>query len=376
MLQINDEINMRKITLRGIRERIYYDISCFRGYCPTSDEIENSEIESLARKLQADSHRETLTNILEWQERNMEFWTERHPMLALFWYVWLIFAFVGPVSYAVYIYSTLLLILLNSQPVILVWLIQIAVWFIQNIWWVFAIFAGSALMILLIMISILHSNRKFPWRKIPRCLKNIFTPSISINFLLENKLGVCRDYAKLTACLLSNICPNAEIFFAQAPDHVATGIIIENRLYMLDQRLPILTKERWNDYRKPKKPNRIEKFDPIKKILQKTEKQMKVKSELDTGKLAKRMTEFMNINEQQDDKIDPLQKSILWKNGVILYEENEMVDYSLARWLEMRISKELIRKEQITKIEITRQKYDLAFLIRFSQNEKQRTQKP
>ena len=38
-------------------------------------------------------------------------------------------------------------------------------------------------------------------------------PSISMNFLLENKLGVCRDYAKLTACLLLNIYPNAEIYF-------------------------------------------------------------------------------------------------------------------------------------------------------------------
>jgi len=380
MLSSNDEMNIKQkliaiaTTLRGIRSRIYYRFSCFRGYCPTSGEIENSEIKSLASRLKADSYRETLTNILEWQEKNMEFWTERHPMVTLFWYIWLIFAVIGPLFIAVFFYSSLLLTVLNSQTVVLVWLIQIAVWFIQNIWWLFAIFASSAVTILVTMIFILHSNRKFPWKKIPSCLKNIVKPSISMNFLLENKLGVCRDYAKLTACLLSNIYPNAEIFFASAPDHVATGINIENRLYMLDQRLPILTKDKWNNYRKPRKSDRIEKFDPIKKTLQKDKRtflQAKDKSELNTKKLAKRMTELLNIKEQPNDKAISLQKStpILWKNGAIVYEENEMVEYSLARWLETKISSELIRINQITRIEISRQKDDLTFLIRFSQNE-------
>jgi len=377
MLSSNNEMNIKQkliaiaTALRGIRSRTYYRFSCFRGYCPTSDEIENNEIKSLASRLKAGSHKETLTNILEWQEGNIEFWTERHPMLTLFLYIWLIFAVIGPLFYAVFVYSLFLLIVLNSQIVVLVWFIQIAVWFIQNIWWLFAIFAGSALTILVTMIFILHSNRKFPWKKIPRCLKNIVKPSISMNFLLENKLGVCRDYAKLTACLLSNIYPNAEIFFAHAPDHIATGINVDNRLYMVDQRLPILTKDKWNNYRKPRKSDRIEKFDPIKKTLQKDKRtflQARDTSELNTEKLAERMTELLNIKEQQDDKTNLLQKSIPWKNGAILYEENEMVDYSLARWLETKISRELIRINQITRIKISRQKDDLTFLIRFSQN--------
>lgn len=376
MLSSNDEMNIKQkliavaTALRRIWSRIYYRFSCFQGYCPNSDEIENSRIKSLASTLKAGSYRETLTNILEWQERNIEFWTERHPMLTLFLYIWLIFAVIGPLFYAVFVYSLLLQIVLNSQIAVLVWFIQIAVWFIQNIWWLFAIFAGSALTILVTIIFILHSNRKFPWKKIPRCLKNIIKPSISMNFLLENKLSVCRDYAKLTACLLSNIYPNAEVYFASAPNHVATGINIENRLYMLDQRLPVLTIDRWNDYRKPRKSDKVKRFDHMKKTLGKVDKktflQTKDKSELNTEKLAKTISELLNIKEQLDDKAISLE--IPWKKGAILYEDNEIVNFSLARLLEMKISSELIRINQIKRIEISRQKDDLTFLIRFSRN--------
>jgi len=373
-LNIKQKLIAVPTALRGMISRIYYRFSCFLGYCPTSDEMENSKIKSLANRLKAGSYRETLTNILEWQNRNIEFWTERHPMSSLLKYICLIFGVAMVVFSVGFVVSILLLMVLDSQIIVLVWFIQIAVWFFQNIWWFVAIFAGSIVTILAAMISVLHFNRKFPWKEIPRGLKNIFTPSISMDFLLENKLGVCRDYAKLTACLLSNIYPNSELYFASAPDHVATGIKIENRLYMLDQRLPILTIDRWIDYRKHRKSDKIERLDPIKKTLQKADKrtflQTKNKSELNTEKLAKRMTELLNIKEQPDDKGISLQEPIriLWKNGVILYEENEMVDYSLARFLKTRISSELIRTNQITRIEISRQKDNLAFLVRFSQN--------
>ena len=175
-----------------------------------------------------------------------------------------------------------------------------------------------------------------------------------------------------------SIAPNAGIYFAKAPNHVATGISIGNELYLLDQRLPILTKDRWNDYRKPKKSDNVEKFDSVKKTLKKFDKktsflQTKGKSELNTEKLAKltkRMGELLNIREQPNDKMISFNKplAIPWKSGAILYEENEMIDYSLARRLETKISSERIRINQITMIEIIPQKNDLTFLIHSIQN--------
>ena len=44
------------------------------------EEIENSEIKQLANRLKAVSDKETLTNVLEWQDRNIVFWFERYPL--------------------------------------------------------------------------------------------------------------------------------------------------------------------------------------------------------------------------------------------------------------------------------------------------------
>jgi predicted transglutaminase-like protease len=358
-----------KQSLSTIDKVLTSAIGHFQGYCPTSDEIGNHKVKSLANRLKAESYKETLTNILEWQEKNIEFWTERQPILPLLGYIYLIFFAAVLIFSAGFFISIPLLIWLN---------IQIIIWFAQTAWWFFVILivmlASSTLAILATMISILRSNRKFPWKEVPRGLKNVFWPNISMNFLLENKLGVCRDYAKMTACLLSNIYPDAEIYFAHAPAHIATGIIIENRSYMLDQRLPILTIDRWNDYRKPKKSDRIERFDPIKRTLRKADKrtflQTKDKSELNTEDLTKRMTELLNIKKQPDDKAISFQKPIPipWKNGAILYEENEMTDYSLARYLATKISSELVRMNQITRIETSRYKNDLIFQIHVSKD--------
>ena len=341
-------------------------IRLFRGYLPTSDEIENNKVKSLANRLKADSYNETLTNILEWQERNIVFWTERQPIFPLLGYIFWIFTIAWIVFSASFLVSLVLLVWLN---------IQIILWFFQNTWSFLMIsivmLTSSILTILATMIAILHSNRKLPWKEIPKGLKNIFKPNISMNFLFEKKLGVCRDYAKVTACLLSNIYPTSEICFVTAPSHVATGINIENRLYMLDQRLPILTINRWNAYRKPKKSDKIEKSDSVKKALEKVDKgrflETRDKSELNTEKLAKKMTELLDLKIQSDGKTPSSQNiiPISWKKGVILYEENEMTDYSLARYLRMKISNELLETRQITGIEVTRQENDLTFLIRF-----------
>lgn len=366
---------MMKMNIKQILSRICFVLYCFfQGYCPTQGQIKNSHVKRLASRLKAGSYEETLTNIVEWQHRNIEFWTERHPMLTLLWYICLIFAVTVVVFSLWFLVSILLLIVLNSQ-IVLVWFFQITPWFIQNIWWLIAVFASSIVTIFATMIFILHSNRKFPWKKIPRGLKNIVWPSIPIEFLLENKLGVCRDYAKLTACLLSNIYPNEQIYFATAPSHVATGIMIKGNLYMLDQRLPILTMDKWRNYRNARAKDKVEKFTKKslrKRVLKKIDTfclpSTARTTSFDTKELAKRMTKLLDIREQTSVDSSLLKMKILLKRGATLYEDNEMVNHSLARFLRMQISKALISPSQITEIEISRQNYDLKFLILFSQN--------
>ena len=78
------------------------------------------------------------------------------------------------------------------------------------------------------------------------------------------------------------------------------------------------------------------------------------------------MTKLLDIREQTDVDASLLEMQIPLKKGATLYEDNEMVNYSLARWLETKISRELIRINQISGIEVVRHDGDLMFLIRFS----------
>ena len=83
---------------------------------------------------------------------------------------------------------------------------------------------------------------------------------------------------------------------------------------------------------------------------------------LDTEKLAMKMAELLNVRGRQvDDKTLPIEL----RKGAIKYEDDEIVNHSLARFLEMKISNELMKINKITGIEIKRQKEDLIFLIHF-----------
>lgn len=105
-------------------------------------------------------------------------------------------------------------------------------------------FVSNIVTAIAIMMVIIKSNRKIP---IKAGLFNAFRPSISMNMLLrrDRKLGICRDYAKLSACLLSHIDKNSEIYFLHSAAHAATGIKVGEEVYMLDQHLPLLTINQW-----------------------------------------------------------------------------------------------------------------------------------
>ena len=76
-------------------------------------------------------------------------------------------------------------------------------------------------------------------------INDTFQLSLPTKKILEYKLAICRDYAKLTASLLLNVYPDSEIYFFTIPRHVAAGIKINNKIYILDQHLPVLTIEKW-----------------------------------------------------------------------------------------------------------------------------------
>ena len=91
-----------KAKLRTIGSRIDYWIAChFAGYCPTTREVANSAIKELAKRLNGESDRETLTNILEWEDANINFWDERHPISGIVLASLLVFPIILAVSFVI-----------------------------------------------------------------------------------------------------------------------------------------------------------------------------------------------------------------------------------------------------------------------------------
>jgi len=54
-----------------------------RQYLPALEDIGNIEVKRLAKKLRGQSDKETLTNVLEWLERNVQYWPERFYLFNL-----------------------------------------------------------------------------------------------------------------------------------------------------------------------------------------------------------------------------------------------------------------------------------------------------
>ena len=232
-------------------------------------------------------------------------------------------------------------------------------------WWLFVIFGTLTTTLFIVTVCMVTYYRKIPLTE----FYHVIEGSISMDFLINRKLAVCRDYAKLSAALLFNIYPEKEIYFVYAPLHVSTGIIVGNKLYILDKYLPVTTFLKWNEkwnkgryYRKKverAKGGYMFSVDDPDSILPKTNQ-----SEIDWDKLSSKLEQIIGIQSSKDYSRDNSLQIWKWKKGTKLYEDDEIVNYSIAQRLEPIILREKINKNQITHIEIKRNKEDdLIFLV-------------
>lgn len=305
-----------------------------RGPIPTSEEIASDKVKDLVHQLESASDKETLANILEWQHRNMKFWLERYPMpLALgASLIGLVVSLVIP--YTLFVYGL-------------------------NVWSVayFIILCFGIVLITTIAISLMYIcyGRKLALRQ----FWNTLRPNLKIDDIIENRLGVCRDYAKLTTCMLSNLYPISDIYFAHTTNHVAAGLVFNSQLYMLDQRLPILTIHQW-DIREESKEliHRLHdgEFEEIKDLTSYRKNQQSLEE------LTKQLKDF-GITISTSTNKNAI-KVINWKNGAFLYSMNdEVVNFSLSKLIKYEVENELLNLEKV-RIEIQVNGKNLEFRIK------------
>lgn len=317
-----------------------FEYACRQGYCPSLEERENSGIRELADRLRAGSDKETLTNVLDWQDRNMAFWFERNPL-------------------SLAITSTLVVLVITSPFLILN---------AQILYGYFAVLVSIIVTLSSAAVYMIHSYRKLPLKE----LLNIFPLNVSIGSILENRVGVCRDYAKLTACLLFSIYPEREVYFVHGTSHVAAGMMVEKKLYVLDKHLPLTTFDKWHErwHKGEYSEKTIEKVKGIclesvnlKALLSDTNS-----APLDTDRLTGEMIRLLNVQGSTDDAKRASLRIMQWKKGAILYEDDEIVNYSLARQLETKISGQMLDASQLTGIKISREEDDIVFQVWFKLN--------
>lgn len=354
-------------------------------YLPNIRDIKNLDVEILSKRLKADSHKKTLTNILEWQERNIQQWVDRWYMFIILYLLLVGSFYLLPISWSykyIVICIFVILALINITQFLsyfiplLSYIIALSVWAIsinpnfENIFPLIQIIPLSVLFggILFLFMYLILKYRGLKSRYPDFKLEDTFKISLSIERILLYKLAICRDYAKLTAILLKKMYPDNKIYFFIIPHHVAAGIRIDNELYVLDQRLPVSTSKKWlefwkNRFNKKKiQPTLLEmiiKEDAVKlKDVEFPKTNENEKSKLDVVKFTEDAAQILEIEQYSRKKIPDL--TTRFKNFSLLLEDDEISKYSLVIAVKNKLFDEFCgNSDKIKKINIKRDKEDL-----------------
>jgi predicted transglutaminase-like protease len=232
-------------------------------FVPTQKDIDNCE--ELSYRLKGNSIKETVTNILEYREC-IKYWNERNYYSIIF---------------LIFIFSTILYV---ATPIILNSIILIDM--------------GICIAVLSCFFL------RYKWMGWSFFYYSLLPVPMPVNKILNYKLAICCDYAKLTASLRFHFPEFEKIYFIRRRSHVAVGINIKSEggdeIFVFDQRLPISTLNDWMQkwmsgadvYISENKNGKVT-FDYVD-----TKKYIKRNSEpkIDIEKLTAEITELMRID--------------------------------------------------------------------------------
>lgn len=213
---------------------------------PTPQDIQHTK--NIYQRLAGESDIETLINLLEWQEGNIRYWKERHWISSAITIIW--WALLIPIIALFFEFLAIITLNLISHkiPHVLA-LITGRTIFVVGAILLWALILLPSFVLFLGYINYNHIarerqiNRREKLKKLAKRIWHTIKPNLSLTEILDYRLAVCRDYAKLTAALLFNEYP--EVHFLTLPNHIAAAVRINGKYYVLDQRLPIMTLDNW-----------------------------------------------------------------------------------------------------------------------------------
>lgn len=258
---------------------------CFET-CPNSADIEITN--DLAVKLRGNNDYDTASNILKWQEENVDYWYERTDLNIIFYFIGgllLTFVLISCIlpqtlpDYTYYllfilpkivimlvpilvIYSIVVLITNTNIPVLFIILIALIHFFILktlDILSVFIVFfLGAIIGYYLFMYGkylhfLLKKTGETKYKEALKLLWLTFETRMPLKKILHYKMAMCTDYTKLTTAILMNL--GIEPYIVKIKMHTASAVKINNEFYILDQHLPVEKYDKWCIKNKTKKPN-------------------------------------------------------------------------------------------------------------------------
>jgi predicted transglutaminase-like protease len=209
-------------------------------------------------------------------------------------------------------------------------------------------------------------------------LSDTFSISLPVKKILDYRLGICRDYARLTASLLFTVFPNSKIYFLTIPRHVAVAVKIKDNLYVLDQRLPVLTLEKWLMRWGQKKAKIFvsevswgSKGEPVEISFKRYDTAnltgFSDTTIVDTEKLTSELVYQLKISQVPEKGETEFEVAL--KNYAACYERDEIVTYSIVRAIKNRIECEFCSNvEKISKIKVEQRDKDLVVKVYLSEN--------
>lgn len=212
---------------------------------PTEEDIEDSK--KILGTLKDYNEDKTLINILKFQEDKIPYWNERKILIDELSIILLI----GVVSFIISIIALFLIKMIVYIPLPFIFKNPTTMILLSRT------FGITILVIFVVMVLILYITFRITLIavSVDRLRKNGFTKGftkwdyikcgwninkyISANKLpvkkiLEWKLAICRDYARLTASLLNNLYKDSEIYLIILPTHSASGIKFNNKILISD----------------------------------------------------------------------------------------------------------------------------------------------
>ena len=380
-----------------------------RQSCPTLNDLKSEELKKLAKRLKGDSEKETLTNILEWQDRNIQFWWERWPFdlslrilipissllaliifvpfLLLLYYskfldIFALFIVLIVVFFFILIFSNIMIkvfYLFLSFPLVYLF-ISLALRIpplAQNILPYTLFYVGCLGAIAIIMVYLFIRYKMF-WREKPvkekifkfkDVIDDTFRLSLPADKILEYKLAICRDYAKLTASLLFNIYPDSKVYFIAIPAHIVVAVKTKDNYYILDQHLPILRIDKWLIRWKKEKADVCvsevlrDSTGELTKVTFSKHEQITRKPKPDlpkinTEKLTEEIAKILGISQSSQKNESDF--DIPLSNYALYYDDDDIIKYSLIKAIKNKLESELCSNlDKNSKIVIVQNENDL-----------------